>query len=126
MFGVANVRAFQHLCKMIRHKEVVSIDDDYDYMDHLQRLKIPIVFIQGAKNHCYLPESTELTLKLLEKENGTGLYERYVIPEYGHIDCIFGKEASKDVYPYISTALNKYSRREGRVVTPPGLSASRA
>ena len=24
-----------------------------------------------------------------------------VIPGYGHIDCIFGKNAVKDVYPFI-------------------------
>ncbi len=35
-------------------------------------------------------------------------YERHVIPEYGHIDCIFGKNAYIDVYPFILKHLNKY------------------
>ena len=108
MFGVANVRAFEHLCKMIRHKEVVSMDDGFNYMGHLDRLNIPITFIHGARNRCYLPKSTELTLKLLEKENGVGKYDRFVIPDFGHIDCIFGKDASENVYPYVSAALDKY------------------
>ena len=95
------------------------MEGDFDYMGHLQRLKIPITFIHGARNRCYLPKSTELTLELLKKENGEGLYERYVIPEYGHIDCIFGKEASRDVYPYISAALDEYSSGSTQAVTSP-------
>jgi cholesterol oxidase len=126
MFGDANVRAFQHLCKMIRHQKIVSMEDQFDYMGHLRRLNIPIAFVHGARNRCYLPKSTKLTLKLLEKENGVGLYERYVIPEYGHIDCIFGKEAWRDVYPYISAALNKYSGGHGPVVAPSSPTASPA
>jgi cholesterol oxidase len=109
MFGPANVRAFRHLCEMIRHKEIVSMEDSFNYMGHLDRLNIPITFIHGARNRCYLPKSTELTVNLLEEENGVGLYERYVIPDYGHIDCIFGREANNDVYPYVSAALNRYS-----------------
>jgi len=30
-----------------------------------------------------------------------------VIPDYGHIDCIFGKNAVKDVYPLILQHLDE-------------------
>ncbi len=55
----------------------------------------------GAENQCFLPESTEKTVEVLAAKNGAALYSRHVIPAYGHIDCIFGKTASNDVYPYI-------------------------
>jgi len=48
-----------------------------------------------------LPESTEITLRDLAAANGSSLYKRQVIPGYGHIDCIFGKNAVNDVYPFI-------------------------
>ena len=41
--------------------------------------------------------------------NVADYYERHVIPEYGHIDCIFGKNAARDVYPYILRHLDKFS-----------------
>ena len=38
------------------------------------------------------------------KTNGPDLYSRYLIPHYGHIDCIFGQNAHRDVYPVILEA----------------------
>jgi len=63
--------------------------------------RLPIRFIHGERNACYLPASTEKTLEALAEKNGRALYSRRVIPGYGHIDCIFGKNAARDVYPHI-------------------------
>jgi choline dehydrogenase-like flavoprotein len=71
------------------------------YLPHLERLAVPITFIHGQENSCFLPESTAHTLELLQQHNGPQLYRRHVIPNYGHIDCIFGKRASRDVFPLI-------------------------
>jgi len=60
-----------------------------------------MTIVHGAKNQTFLPESTALTLQALSEANGAGLYQRFVIPRYGHIDCIFGKNAHRDVYPHI-------------------------
>jgi len=101
MFGVANIGAFEHLALMIRQGHLVSAGGDETYLSHLERLAIPITFIHGAENQCFLPESTEITYNLLREKNGKDLYARHVIPNYGHIDCIFGKNAVNDVYPFI-------------------------
>ena len=37
----------------------------------------------------------------LARWQGEDLYARHVIPNYGHIDCIFGKNAAADVYPHV-------------------------
>ncbi len=64
-------------------------------------MKIPIAFVHGEENETWLPQSTRDTFDLLVKTNGPDLYSRYLIPHYGHIDCIFGQNAHRDVYPVI-------------------------
>ncbi len=58
-------------------------------------------FIHAEPNECFLPESTAVTYSLLGQQNGKGRYTRHVVPDYGHIDCISGPNAAKDVYPRI-------------------------
>ena len=69
--------------------------------------RIPITFIHGAENECFLPESTERSFDALRAANGTALYHRHVIPGYGHIDCIFGSNAARDVYPHVLAHLER-------------------
>ena len=101
LFGVGNISTFEHLAAMVREQVVVSHHGEDVYMPHLDRLKLPIRFIHGEENRCYLPESTLRTYERLCEANGESLYDRFVVPRYGHIDCMFGKNAAIDVYPLI-------------------------
>jgi len=101
MFGVANVHALDHLARMVRTGHVCAADGTDAYLPNLDRLAIPIAFIHGSENRCFLPKSTELTYALLRERVGERLCRRHVIPGYGHIDCIFGRNAATDVYPLI-------------------------
>ncbi|HXJ93262.1 MAG TPA: alpha/beta fold hydrolase [Terriglobia bacterium] len=101
MFGIANTKAFIHLQRLTNIGHLVNFEGKDVYLPHLDRLAIPISFIHGAQNECFLPESTALTLQDLAKANGSNLYQRHVIPGYGHIDCIYGKNAANDVYPFV-------------------------
>jgi cholesterol oxidase len=109
LFGIANIRAFEHLAAMIRARKVVAYggidkylpDDPVQLQAILERMRFPIRFIHGALNICYLPESTERTLKALQQASPGMAYSRKVIDGYAHIDCIFGKDAARDVYPHI-------------------------
>ena len=47
------------------------------------------------------------SLELLSTHNDAGLYSRRTIPGYGHIDCIFGKDAARDVYPLVLEHLDE-------------------
>lgn len=107
MFGVGNIEAFKHLSKLVRAKELVNARDEDVYMPHLDRLAFPLTFIHGSENLCFVPEGTEQTIEKLRSVNGEKFYERHVIPGYGHIDCIFGRDAAKDVFPIIVAALDK-------------------
>ena len=107
MFGVANIESFEHLALLCRTGHLVGADGAEKYMPHLDRLALPITFIHGAENDCFLPESTEKSFQLLRETNGRSFYSRHVIGGYGHIDCIFGKNAAKDVFPLILAHLEK-------------------
>lgn len=103
LFGVAVIDAFDHLAMMVRAGHLVDFHNQEVYLTEAnwKHLAIPITFIHGAKNQCWLPESTAQTLELLQQHNPDVRYVRHLIPDYGHIDCIFGKDAARDVYPYI-------------------------
>jgi len=84
--------------------------------------KMPVLLIHGAKNQVFTPESTlksveELRETLLPATGMTfdykGLYRRELIPGYGHLDCIVGDRAYKDVYPFILDHLETYSKTTG-------------
>jgi cholesterol oxidase len=105
LFGIANMRAFEHLALLARKGHLVTFEGADDYLPHLDRLAIPIKFISGAQNQCFLPQSTEITYELLRKANGDQLYSRDVVPGYGHIDCIYGKNAVNDIFPLMLSHL---------------------
>ena len=107
MFGVANMSSLDHLAEMVRSGHLVNASGAEVYLHHLDRLAIPISFIHGEENACFMPESTKITFDLLRETNGEQLYERHVVPKYGHIDCIFGKNASEDIFPLILNHLER-------------------
>lgn len=113
LFGVAGIASLEQLGTAIRKGHVVNFAGDDVYlqekqgMPNLKRLAIPIAIAHGALNKCWDPASTEITIALLKKANDPKLYDRRVIPGYGHIDCIFGKNAARDVFPYWIQHLDK-------------------
>jgi cholesterol oxidase len=106
MFGEAALSAFDGLATMVRAKQIVDADGSDVYLPHLDRMAIPIRFSHGDENACYLPKSTARTFEALRQRNDPALYSRRVIPRYGHLDCIFGKNAAIDVYPFITEHLD--------------------
>ena len=73
MFGVANMQSFVHLERLTNKGQLVNFNGDDVYMPHLDRLALPICFIHGAKNECFLPESTLLTVDALRREQRRSL-----------------------------------------------------
>ena len=100
LFGVTSLSAFDQLARMVRQGHAVRTDGT-SYIRNLERLAIPITYLHGEKNKCFLPSSTLATHDALAEANGPEHYQRVVIPEYGDIDCIIGKHAARDVFPLI-------------------------
>jgi cholesterol oxidase len=107
MFGIANMTSLDHLARMVRAGKIVTADGRDAYVPHLDRMAIPITIVHGAENDCFLPKSTAITYDKLRQANPGVPYKRYLIPGYGHIDCIFGKNAHRDVYPLIRRHLEE-------------------
>ncbi|HLM71116.1 MAG TPA: GMC oxidoreductase, partial [Polyangiaceae bacterium] len=106
LFGVAGVKAFEDLAAMVRAGSVVR-GGAAVLEASLGKLALPIAFIHGEKNRRFLPKSTEKTIEALRRKNGAALYSRHVIPGYGDIDCITGKDAVNDVFPHILAHLDR-------------------
>lgn len=109
IFGPANMTFFRHISLILRKGHIVNKDGKDVYLPHLERLAIPIAFIHGADNAFFLPEGSAITYKLLCEKNGSDLYVRHVIPDYAHMDCFMGKNASRDIFPTILAELDKFN-----------------
>jgi cholesterol oxidase len=109
MFGVANVRTFNHISLIVRTGHPVDKDGGDTYMNHLDRLAIPITFLHGKLNNLFLPEGSLNTLKTLAYANDAKLYQRFEFADYAHMDCFIGKTASTDVFPTIVRELDRFN-----------------
>lgn len=109
LFAEANISSLKHLAAMCRAHHLVDAQgaDIYLQESNYANLDLPICFISGALNSCYLPESTQITYQTLCDKFDPSQYSRSVIPDYGHIDCIFGANAVEDVYPIMLAHLEK-------------------
>lgn len=84
---------------------------------NLARLKgVPIMFIHGMNNAVFDPESTERSYDVLRDAFDDDLenYQRLTIPEYGHLDCWMGKNAYKDVYPFVLNHIGDVTKTADR------------
>ncbi len=108
MWGNANITTYEQLTKMIRAKVLLSADGEDIYMPHLDRLSIPITFIHGEKNQVFEPQSTLTTYIKLCERNGKELYQHHLIKDYGHNDCLYGKNAAIDVYPIMLQHFDRF------------------
>jgi choline dehydrogenase-like flavoprotein len=110
-FGKCNITAFRHLAQLLRRGSAARFDhgeegnrkaygqDTPPSLLKSENLRIPITFVSGAENRCFLPQSTADTYAWLCDANGPALYKRHVIARYGHIDTFMGSRANQDCYP---------------------------
>lgn len=118
-FGKCNMLSFRHLAQLARRG--VSEAFDHGVEENLRRygtesppsylrpehLRIPVTFVSGEKNRTFVPKSTELTYDWLVEHNGPELYQRHVLPDYGHIDTFMGANANRDAYPLFLESLER-------------------
>jgi cholesterol oxidase len=110
MFGVGNLRALDHLAVIMKARQVVAADGADSYVGHPERLRLPILLVQGERNQIFRPEGSLRTLRWLQEANDPALYERVVLPGYAHLDALIGRDAAADVFPVVSGHLDRYNR----------------
>jgi cholesterol oxidase len=110
LFGVGNLRALDHVAVIMRARKVLAADGTDNYVSHPERLRLPILLVQGERNHIFRPEGSLRTLRWLQEANDPALYERVVLPGYAHLDALIGRDAPVDVFPVVSGHLDGYNR----------------
>jgi hypothetical protein len=63
-------------------------------------------FFAGENNHCFLAESQRRTFDFFDSWH-KDYHSLRVIPNYGHLDMFFGKNASRDVFPLMCEELDR-------------------
>jgi cholesterol oxidase len=106
-FGFASLPSLSHIARIVRAGHVIAADGSESYMPHLDRLKLPILFVQGLHNEVFIPPGTKKTYETLVAANGKDYYERIVFPTYGHLDCFIGRNAAADIYPTMLRHLDR-------------------
>jgi cholesterol oxidase len=109
VFGVANMRTFQQITRILRAGHAVAADGAELYLPEVERFRLPISFVHGAKNRLFLPEGSRLTYDYLVEHNGPDLYTRQVIDDYAHMDLYIGKDAARDVFPVVTAELDRHN-----------------
>jgi cholesterol oxidase len=110
LFGVGDLTALGHLATIMQRRAVVTAEGADVYRAHPERLRLPILLVQGAHNDIFHPEGSLRTLRWLQGANERSLYERLVLPDYAHLDALIGRNAHVDVFPHISRHLDRFNR----------------
>jgi cholesterol oxidase len=109
MFGVANMAAMQQFGEIMQRRSVFEEAGAEIHRAHPARLRLPLLLVQGAHNPIFHPEGSLRTLRWLQEANDPTLYERLVLPDYGHLDALIGRNAHRDVFPHLSAHLDRFN-----------------
>lgn len=123
-FGFGHAEYYRHLAVTFRKGRLTDLkgNDVYTpdfhaknrlkstrYRKALQNLDLPILYYVGSLNKGWDINATKQSYIRCKEVNPHQHYEWFEVPEYGHLDCIMGKEAYKDVYPRILPFLDKFA-----------------
>jgi hypothetical protein len=70
------------------------------------KTKAHFTFIAGADNTCFLPSSQVRTCEHFNAWQPEAKHDLRLLPGYAHLDVFIGREAHRNVFPYIVNALN--------------------
>ncbi|GAA4354212.1 hypothetical protein GCM10023165_45210 [Variovorax defluvii] len=109
MFGCVSLRPFEQLSLMMQQARAVDREGRDVYMtpDKAKRLALPISFVAGANNALFFPETCIRTQRWLSAFNDPALYTRQVFDGYAHMDLFIGRDAARDVFPYLISQLER-------------------
>jgi hypothetical protein len=125
-FGGVNMRLLDLLMRQGCDGHVMRNAPLYEVLstkENVARLKgVPVMLFVGGDNAVLSPESTCRTYEILCDTFGAGEgidYRRRVVPGYGHLDCWMGRNAWKDVYPFVREEVDRVTRGEGYTFVEP-------
>ena len=104
-FGRASLDALAHIASIVRRGEAITAEGA-SYV-RPERLRVPVLFLAGEHNRIFLPSGARRTYSLLRAANPDVPYEFQLLKRYGHLDCMIGRNAHRDVYPFIRAHLDR-------------------
>jgi len=92
---------FVQLARIMQRGRAVCANGKDSYFDDPARLDFPIHFISGEMNQLVLPSTTLRTQAWLRAAlpGSAAQFTRRVCRGYGHMDCLVGRNAARDVIP---------------------------
>ncbi|KAK1252313.1 hypothetical protein MKX08_003500 [Trichoderma sp. CBMAI-0020] len=123
-FGGCSMHLTSLLKRMGSRGEVSTNEPEYTELttpENVERLRgLPFLFFVGGDSAVLSPRATEATYERLIDTFGmsAGLpggdiqYRRRVVPGYGHLDCWMGRNAWRDVYPFVREEIDRVVRGE--------------
>ncbi|KAJ9142677.1 Cholesterol oxidase [Pleurostoma richardsiae] len=123
-FGGVNMTLLHLLMRMGADGHVMGNGPLFERLTTRQNIAhlkgLPFLLFVGRDNAVLSPESTERTYEILcdtfgssgAHAGGAVEYRRRVVPGYGHLDCWMGRNAWKDVYPFVREEVDRVVRGE--------------
>jgi cholesterol oxidase len=108
IFGITNMRFFEHISRMIRASRAVDARGGDAYLSNLYRYRMPLAFMTGEHNRMFVPRGLKRTYDTVRAAHGPDLYTHHVIEGYAHLDCWLGEHADRDVFPIALAELEKH------------------
>lgn len=109
-FAQCPLTFFEQMRTCIEAGHLVSVDGFHElpasFVAQEPATTARIAFLAGMNNHCFLPESQQRTFDFFDSWR-KGYHSLHMIPDYGHLDIFFGKNAATDVFPIISAELDR-------------------
>lgn len=108
-----NPGILDHLLFIIKRSEFVSGQGDFNYRNHLSRVRLPLLLVGGEGDAVAPPEAIRAVHRAVGSSDRT---VRVFGPRakdsaaYGHLDLILGSKAKQEVYPVISRWLKQRGR----------------
>lgn len=111
-FGAVALSPFEQLSLIMQRGRAVDRQgrDVYASREAARGLRLPITFMAGARNQIFYPETSLRTQVWLQRINDPALYMRRVFDDYAHMDLFIGRDAARDVHPWVIEQLARMDR----------------
>jgi pimeloyl-ACP methyl ester carboxylesterase len=109
-FGACPMTFFQQMRRSVRAGRILAVEGRKelppDVLTRRPETDARIVFVSGADNQCFLPESQVRSFEYFDRLR-PNYHSLHLFPKYRHIDPIIGKDASRDIFPTLLHELDR-------------------
>jgi hypothetical protein len=106
-FAKVPISFFAQMIRCVRRGHLVAVEGlkklPEDFVQKPPQTDARFAFLAGKNNHCFLPESQVRTFEYFDR-HASNYHSLYLLPNYGHLDVFFGKDAVRDTFPIIYRA----------------------